>query len=109
MALGAVYALENYGLERVAIVDWDVHHGNGTQHLFESGPPGVFMCRSTRTRNTVTPAPVNAGRKARVRAKGFNLNLPFPPRSEDSDYLEAVRLKEERKKPCPACGNLRRN
>ncbi len=30
--------LEKYGLERVAIFDWDVHHGNGTQHLFASDP-----------------------------------------------------------------------
>ena len=42
VALGAVYLLENFGLERVAIVDWDVHHGNGTQHLFESRPPGLL-------------------------------------------------------------------
>ena len=33
VAIGAVYALEKYGLKRVAIIDWDVHHGNGTQHL----------------------------------------------------------------------------
>ena len=34
VAPGAVYALEHFGLERVAIIDWDVHHGNGTQNTF---------------------------------------------------------------------------
>ena len=43
VALGAVYLLENFGLERVAIVDWDVHHGNGTQHLFESDPRVFYV------------------------------------------------------------------
>ena len=43
IALGAKYLLENYGLERVAIIDWDVHHGNGTQHLFESDPRVFFL------------------------------------------------------------------
>ena len=43
VALGAVYALEHFGLERVAIIDWDVHHGNGTQHLFEADPRVFYV------------------------------------------------------------------
>ena len=41
VAVAAAHARDAHGLERVAILDWDVHHGNGTQHLFESDP-GVF-------------------------------------------------------------------
>ena len=68
VALGVVYLLENFGLERVAIVDWDVHHG--TAPSISSRPtPGSFTCRCTRTRSTATPAPVTAGRRARVRVK----------------------------------------
>ena len=48
VAIGAVYALEKYGLKRVAIIDWDVHHGNGTQHLFEEGARGVFRVDARR-------------------------------------------------------------
>ena len=43
IAIAAKHALENYGLERVAIIDFDVHHGNGTQAAFKDDPR-VLMC-----------------------------------------------------------------
>ena len=43
VALGARYLQEKYGLQRLAIVDWDVHHGNGTQHLFETDPTVLYI------------------------------------------------------------------
>lgn len=43
IAIAAAYAMERYGLERVAIIDFDVHHGNGTEEMF-SGDPRVLMC-----------------------------------------------------------------
>ncbi|PLC55086.1 deacetylase [Pollutimonas nitritireducens] len=43
IAIAAAYAVERYGLERVAIIDFDVHHGNGTEEMF-SGDPRVLMC-----------------------------------------------------------------
>jgi acetoin utilization deacetylase AcuC-like enzyme len=90
VALGAVYALENYGLERVAIVDWDVHHGNGTQHLFEADPR-VFYVSLHEDPQHCYPGTGYAREEGKGPGKGFNLNLPFPPRSEDSDYLEALK------------------
>ncbi|TDO95979.1 histone deacetylase family protein [Marinomonas balearica] len=45
IAVGAQYAIKNYGLERVAIVDFDVHHGNGTEDIFE-GNHKVFFASS---------------------------------------------------------------
>jgi len=77
VAIGAVYALEKYGLERVAIIDWDVHHGNGTQHLFEADPRVFFSCRCTVTRSFVTPAPATATKRVSGRGTGFTLNLPL--------------------------------
>lgn len=41
VAVGAFYARQRYGLERVAVIDFDVHHGNGTQAVFENDP-GMF-------------------------------------------------------------------
>ena len=41
-AIGARHAQERYGVERVAIVDWDVHHGNGTQDIFWSDPTVLY-------------------------------------------------------------------
>ncbi len=43
VAIAARYVQERYGLERVLIVDWDVHHGNGTQHAFEDDPSVLFF------------------------------------------------------------------
>ena len=45
VAVGAAHALAAHGLERVAIVDFDVHHGNGTEHIFEN-EPRVLFCSS---------------------------------------------------------------
>jgi acetoin utilization deacetylase AcuC-like enzyme len=43
VAIGAVHALENHGLERVAVLDFDVHHGNGTEDAFHEDPR-VMLC-----------------------------------------------------------------
>jgi acetoin utilization deacetylase AcuC-like enzyme len=45
VAVGAAHALAAHGLERVAIIDFDVHHGNGTEHIFET-EPRVLFCSS---------------------------------------------------------------
>jgi acetoin utilization deacetylase AcuC-like enzyme len=45
VAVGAAYALAKHGLERVAVIDFDVHHGNGTEHIFETDPR-VLFCSS---------------------------------------------------------------
>ena len=45
IAVAAAHALENYGLDRVAIVDFDVHHGNGTEDIFQDDPR-VLFCSS---------------------------------------------------------------
>ncbi|VAX04638.1 Acetylspermidine deacetylase; Deacetylases, including yeast histone deacetylase and acetoin utilization protein, partial [hydrothermal vent metagenome] len=42
IAIAARYAQENHGAERIAIVDWDVHHGNGTQDIFQDDPSVMF-------------------------------------------------------------------
>jgi acetoin utilization deacetylase AcuC-like enzyme len=47
IALGAAYALEHHGLKRVAIVDFDVHHGDGTEAIFHDDPR-VLMCSTFR-------------------------------------------------------------
>jgi acetoin utilization deacetylase AcuC-like enzyme len=89
VALGAVYALEKYGLERVAIFDWDVHHGNGTQHLFEADPR-VFYVSVHEDPQHCYPGTGYAREQGKGAGKGFTLNLPFPPRSGDEEYLEAI-------------------
>ena len=43
VAIAARYATTKYGLERVMILDWDVHHGNGTQQMFYSDPSVLYI------------------------------------------------------------------
>jgi acetoin utilization deacetylase AcuC-like enzyme len=88
-ALGALYLLEHYGLERVAIVDWDVHHGNGTQHLFESDPR-VFYFSIHEDPQHCYPGTGFRHEEGKGPGKGYTLNLPMPPRSTDEEYMEAI-------------------
>ena len=90
VALGAVYALENFGLERVAIIDWDVHHGNGTQHLFEADPR-VFYVSLHEDPQHCYPGTGYRREEGKGAGQGFTLNLPLPPHSDDSDYLTALK------------------
>ena len=43
VAIAAMYAVKEHGLERVLILDWDVHHGNGTQHMFYDDPRVLYI------------------------------------------------------------------
>ena len=55
-AIAARHAQARYGAERVAIIDWDVHHGNGTQDIFWRDGR-CFTARPTRARSIPGPAP----------------------------------------------------
>ena len=76
VAIGAVYALEKYGLQRVAIIDWDVHHGNGTQHLFEEDPRVFFVSLHGDPRYCY-PGTGYRQEEGKGVGKGFTLNLPL--------------------------------
>ena len=43
VAIAAKYAVKTHGLDRVLILDWDVHHGNGTQHIFYDDPKVLYI------------------------------------------------------------------
>lgn len=77
IAVGAMHALERYGLERVAIIDFDVHHGNGTEDIF-SDDPRVLMVSTFQHpfypySGTQTPASnmINVPLAAGTRSQGF--------------------------------------
>lgn len=74
------------GVERVAIVDWDVHHGNGTQDVFydESGVLFLSVHQSPFYPGTGTAAEVGAGR-----GRGFSVNVPLPAGSGEALYAAA--------------------
>lgn len=86
VAIGAASALAT-GLERVAILDWDVHHGNGTQDLFY-GRGDVLYCSVHQS--PLFPYTGRAGETGTGEGQGFTLNRPLPTGSGDEAFLAAI-------------------
>ena len=87
-AVAARYLQEEHGLARVLIVDWDVHHGNGTQHLFEED--GSVFYFSTH-QFPFYPGTGARGESGRGAGRGATLNVPLPAGSGDDEYLRVFR------------------
>jgi acetoin utilization deacetylase AcuC-like enzyme len=81
VAVGAAHAMEAHGLERVAIVDFDVHHGNGTEAMF-AADPRVLMVSTFQ--HPFYPYSGVEGRSERM------VNIPLPARSDGARFREAV-------------------
>lgn len=88
VAVGAEYLRRRYGIERVLIVDWDLHHGNGTQHMFEADPGVLYVSTHQYPFYPGTGALDESGRRA---GEGFTVNLPFPGGCGDAEYVDAFR------------------
>ncbi|MFL5250984.1 MAG: histone deacetylase [Myxococcales bacterium] len=84
----AVAAAEAHarGLSRVLCVDWDVHHGNGTQHSFYARPDLLFM--STH-QWPLYPGTGHESETGTAAGAGFTVNVPLPPGCGDADYAAA--------------------
>ena len=85
VAVAARYVQRRCDLERVAIVDWDVHHGNGTQHAFEDDPSVLYISLHQYPFYPGTGAAHEIGRGA---GEGFTVNLPMPAGCGDAEYLD---------------------
>lgn len=88
IAIGAHYALKHYGLERVLIADWDLHHGNGTQHSFYGDPRVLFFSTHQYPYYPGSGSLVEVGEG---KGAGFTVNVPLPGGQGDRDYLEIYR------------------
>jgi acetoin utilization deacetylase AcuC-like enzyme len=82
IAIAARHAQKAHGAQKVAIIDWDVHHGNGTQDIFyEDG--SVFFASTHQS--PLYPFTGHADEKGSGKGKGCTLNLPFPARTGMSE------------------------
>ncbi|MBI1352832.1 MAG: histone deacetylase [Acidobacteria bacterium] len=90
IAVGARYAQQRHGLDRVLIVDWDVHHGNGTQDIFYADP-SVFFASSHQS--PWYPGTGDARETGEGPGRGTTLNFPFPAGSGREEILGAFRRK----------------
>jgi len=87
IAVGARHALDAHGLERVLIVDWDVHHGNGTNDIFRVEPRVLFCSihQSPLYPGTGPAADVGSGA-----GRGFTVNMPVAAGSGDLEFVSLV-------------------
>jgi len=83
IAVAAAAGLEEHGLKRILIVDWDVHHGNGTQHTFESEPRVLFF--STH-RYPFYPGTGYLDEVGTGPGEGFTVNVPLPAGCGDGEF-----------------------
>ena len=85
VAIATEYALVNHKLERILIVDFDVHHGNGTQAAFYDNPHVLYISTHEYPFYPGTGSIEETGSGA---AEGTIINIPLPAGSGDTEYLE---------------------
>ena len=86
VAAAARYAQQKHGLSRVLIVDWDVHHGNGTQNIFYEDSSVLFFSTHQSPWYPGTGAVNESGEGA---GEGFTINCPFPAGAGRHEILGA--------------------
>jgi len=84
-AVAARYLQERHGVARVMIVDWDVHHGNGTQEIFLEDP-SVFYFSIHENPSFLYPGTGRRWETGRGAGEGTTLNAPMPPGAGDEEY-----------------------
>jgi acetoin utilization deacetylase AcuC-like enzyme len=86
VAIAARHAQNHHGAERVAIIDWDVHHGNGTQAIFWSDPTVLYA--------STHEMPLYPGTGAATETGAGNIfNAPLPPEADGAAFAAAMREK----------------
>ncbi len=91
VAVACRYLQKRHGLTRILILDWDVHHGNGTQHSFESDNT-VFYCSLHQHPATLYPGTGWPEEIGKGLGRGTTLNLPLEPGAGDKECLEMFRV-----------------
>lgn len=88
VAIAVEHAKATYGIERILVLDWDVHHGNGTQDIFYEDPSVLFISIH-QDKNY----PLHGGEiveTGNLQGEGFNINIPLIPGCGDEEYLRVI-------------------
>ncbi len=86
IAISATHAISGYNLERIAIIDFDVHHGNGTQNIFYENPRVFYISLHQYPHY---PGSGYLDETGSGSGEGFNMNIPLQPFSGEADYMKA--------------------
>ena len=88
VAIGAHHLKLHYGVKRIMIIDWDVHHGNGTQDAFYRDPSVLYL--STH-QFTFYPGSGSVEEAGAGEGEGFTVNIPLPAGCGDEEYLRVFK------------------
>jgi acetoin utilization deacetylase AcuC-like enzyme len=87
IAVAARHAVDSLGLERVMVLDWDVHHGNGTSDIFHATNDVLLVSIHQSPLYPGTGPARDIGSGA---GEGFTVNIPVPPRAGDELYMSVI-------------------
>ncbi|MEM2448083.1 MAG: histone deacetylase [Candidatus Bathyarchaeia archaeon] len=87
VAVAAKYLMEVKGVSRIAILDVDAHHGNGTQEVFEDTSKVLYV---SFHQDRIFPGTGSIEEVGRGEGEGFKINFPLPPYSNEEIYLKAL-------------------
>jgi acetoin utilization deacetylase AcuC-like enzyme len=97
VAIAAKYIQSKYSLDRIVIIDWDVHHGNGTQDAFYDDPSVMYFSMHRYPFYPGTGAEEETGKDS---GSGFTINIPLSYNTEPQEYLKFFEeILEKRIKP----------
>ena len=88
VAVGARYAQRKFKVDRVAVLDWDVHHGNGTQEIFYADPSVLYV---SLHQYPFYPGTGARGERGEGKGAGFTLNIPLPAGTNEATYIDAFK------------------
>jgi acetoin utilization deacetylase AcuC-like enzyme len=87
VAVAAAHAIEAGAAERVLVLDWDVHHGNGTEAIFAASPAVLY---ASIHQSPLYPGTGAADYEGEGEGAGFTLNLPVPPGTGNDEFTALV-------------------
>lgn len=89
IAITARVAQRQWGLGKIMILDWDVHHGNGTQEIFEKDP-SVFYVSIHEHPTFIFPGTGRRWERGSGPGSGYSMNIPLPPGAGDGEYIHSM-------------------
>ena len=92
LAVGTRYVQKKHNLLKILIVDWDVHHGNGTQAMFYNDPSVLYF---SVHQYPFYPGTGSETEKGGGKGLNYNINVPLPAGSGDADYVRVFKEKLE--------------
>ena len=94
VAIAAKYLQKQHALERIVIIDWDAHHGNGTQYMFDKDPT-IYFVSFHEDPSFCYPGTGKDSERGYFQGEGFTQNFPMPAGAGEEQYLIALKKVEQ--------------